>query len=283
MATYMKILVTLIGLITAIPAGAQVDYSHAAGTLISELQKANFSNITATERLLGGVVIEAEQDGKAVLIALAGDDYEVEYVEIFQEPSSTGFFGTEQRPLSADIQNVLSRYRTKLAASNSQDSLPDVKDYLTQSPNQSRTAGFSQSRTITANDNGAVTFRSNETLGLLTNRTYTQESITDTNGNVSQTVTERGSVTSSQVTSTIQMNAGNSFSSDVFTNPEGFRSNIQVNTSNQLPVTQSSRTDIINQISDNATEMFSDSPNSNLFNVTNEMRQIIIQNLSNQN
>lgn len=283
MAKHLKILATLISLITATPMVAQVDYSRASGTLISELQRANFSNITATERLMGGVVIEAEQNGKAVLIALAADGYSVEYVEIFKEPDTKGFFGAEQRPLSADVNNVLSRYRARLSASNGQGTLPDVNDYLGQSPNPGRTAGFSQSRSITANDNGTVTFRRNESLGLLTNRTYVQETATSTNGNVSQSVTERGSVTSSQVTSTIQMNAGNSFTSDVFTDPEGFRSNIQVNTSNQLPTAQSSRSTIINQISDNATDLFSDTPNNNLFNVTNEIRQIINQNLGSQN
>ena len=283
----MKLLNTLIALIcisASTVVFAQETGSRALATLISELERADFTNITATERFLGGIVVEAKQNDKAVLIALSDDSFNVEYVEVFESIDATGFFGLEKRPPGTAIENIISRYNEKLDRMEARKGLSDNNDYLTNTQNHNRTAGFSQSRTLSVQDDrSSVVFRNSESLGVLTNRTYVQENSFSMGEDVSQTITERASITSSQFTSSIQMAPGDGFNSEVFTNQSSYRANIQESTNTQLPKAQSLRSDIINQIAENTSETIVDAPNNNLFNMTNEIRQLINQNLQNQN
>lgn len=278
--TMKPLFLIFLGLTAASHAAAEVSSPQAVKVLISELQEADFTNITATERLLGGVVVEAEQDDGAVLITLAPGTYTVSYVEVFSEASDTGFFGTAQRPVGAQIENLLARYQSRLENLDGAGEIPDITNYVTDSLNHERTAGFSQSKSLTF-DGDTVIIKQSETLGLLNGfTTITQESeITDTNS--TDKTTFQYSMSTSTASQSVQMTGVNGFSSDVFTDTQGFTQSITENNSFQFPDSQSLRSDLIDQIATTNENSFSNTPNSQTLSPA-DIRSLIDQNLQNQ-
>jgi hypothetical protein len=269
-----------LGLTAASHAAAEVSSPQAVKALISELQEADFTNITATERLLGGVVVEAQQNDGAVLITLAPVTYTVSYVEVFSEASDTGFFGTAQRPVGAQIENLLARYQLQLENLGDAGGIPDITNYVTESLSHERTAGFSQNKSLTI-DEDTVIIKQSETLGLLNGfTTFTQESeTTDTNSN--DKTTFRYSMSTSTTTQSVQMSGVDGFSSDVFTDTQRFTQKIKENNSFQRPDSQSLRSNLIEQIATSSENSFSNTSNNQTLSPAN-FRSLIDQNLKNQ-
>jgi hypothetical protein len=269
-----------LGVTAASHATAEVNSPQAVKALISELQEADFTNITATERLLGGVVVEAEQKDGAVLITLAPSSYTVSYVEVFSQASDNGFFGTANRPVGTQIENLLARYQSRLENLNDAGEISGITNYVTESLNHERTAGFSQNKSLTV-DEDTVIIKQNETLGLLNGfTTITQESeITDTNS--TDQTTFKYSMSTSTATQSVRMTGVNGFRSDVFTDTQGFTQSITENNSFQLPDSQSLRSDLIDQIATTSENSFSNTPNSQTLSPP-DIRSLIDQNLQNQ-
>lgn len=269
-----------LSLTAASHAAAEVSSPQAVKALISELQEADFTNITATERLLGGVVVEAQQNDGAVLITLAPVTYTVSYVEVFSEASDTGFFGTAQRPVGAQIENLLARYQLQLENLGDAGGIPDITNYVTESLSHERTAGFSQNKALTV-DEDTVIIKQSETLGLLNGfTTFTQASETTDTSRTDKT-TFQHSMSTSTTTQSVQMSGVDGFSSDIFTDTQRFTQTIKENNSFQRPDSPSLRSDLIEQIATSSENSFSNTSNNQTLSPAN-IRSLIDQNLKNQ-
>lgn len=269
-----------LGVTAASHATAEVNSPQAVKALISELQEADFSNITATERLLGGVVVEAEQKDGAILITLAPGTYTVSYVEVFSQASDNGFFGTANRPVGTQIENLLARYQSRLENLGDAGGIPDITNYVTESLSHERTAGFSQNKALTV-DEDTVIIKQSETLGLLNGfTTFTQESETTDTSRTDKT-TFQYSMSTSTTTQSVQMSGVDGFSSDVFTDTQRFTQTIKENNSFQRPDSPSLRSDLIEQIATSSEDSFSNTSNNQTLSPAN-IRSLIDQNLKNQ-
>ena len=274
----MKLL-TIIGIsfLTANHAAAEVNTPQAVKALVSGLEEADFTNITITDRLLEGIVVEAEQEDGAILIALAPVTYTVIYVEAFSESSESGFFGAAQRPITPQIETILENYQLRLDDLDELTKVPDSANYSSDSPKHKKTAGFSQNRSLTI-DGNSVTIKRSETLGLLDGfTTITRESELTGSDSTDKTIYTY-SMDKTTVTQSVQMNDVSGFDSDIFIDTLGFTESILEDNSFQLPNNQSLRSVLIDQIVTTTESNFSNVQSSETPMPAN-IRSLVNQNL----
>lgn len=230
----MKRLFSLIAvnvLLSAMPMQAAVEgpAARALAILIDELQREGFDQITVSPRIFGGYVVEAHNGDEALLVALDPQDFTPQLTELFEADDQSGFFGNVQPPLDQASQAVVARYTTRLATSLDQGPATDVSVFLRGADADPITAGFTQNRSISSNDE-TVVIRQNETLGMLTPVTTTITTSTDqTTGEVDRTsnvIEQRMTFSTEQSSQTVRMTGTDAFNSEIFTAPDSVRNSI---------------------------------------------------------
>lgn len=206
-------------------APAQDAQTRALSLLLDELRAAGYTAISVTARLAGGHVIEAENDGVAVVIAIDGTDYHVTYSEALTG-STGGFFATPQRPPGAGLDTLLETYAARLASAA--PAAPPLAPELLAGPEtpNPRTAAFSQSQSFTPMGDGVV-IRRGETLGLLAPFTTETETLTTVGDSTTHRVEHLTTFSLDQSSSAVTM-GGTGFAQQIFTDPTGFRESLSV-------------------------------------------------------
>lgn len=200
--------------------------TRALAILIAELRKEGFEEVTVTQRIFGGYVIEAESENTALLVSLDADDFSPTLIEAFSKDTQTGFFGTVTRPLDDTAQSIIARYWARLGSAQDPGPNIDLTGFFRDYPSQPITAGFTQDRSITATENSVV-IRQTETLGMLSPITTTTTTSTNNQGSrrASSThgVDQQTTFSTQQSETVIQMTGTSAFNSEIFTSPNSVR------------------------------------------------------------
>lgn len=220
---------TLIACAAATASFANTQRDRAIGLLSSELRNAGYNNISVTQRLKDGYVVEARKGDEALVLALDGTTFRVVNVQTFAAngAAAAGFFGTRATSLSTAGRSALDRYGSQLANATAPATQIDVPKLLASAPTTAGTAGFSQTGSISATGDVAQ-IRRTETLGLLTphvTETATTKGAANTD-NHSHSVDHSASYSRQEVTAVVQIPGGGAFGQQIFSNPEGFRNSL---------------------------------------------------------
>lgn len=225
--------------------------ARALAILIAELKREGFEDVTVTQRIFGGYVIEAESEDAALLVSLDANDFSPQLIESFSLDSQTGFFGTVTRPLDDTAQTVISRYTARLGSARDPGPNIDLTGLFREHPSQPVTAGFTQDRSITATENSVI-IRQTETLGMLSPITTTTITSTDTQGSrqasSTHSVDQRATFSTQHSETVIQMTGTDAFNSEIFTSPNSVRDTITQGISLPPAGTGINQTGLIDQI-----------------------------------
>jgi len=217
-------------------ADAQTARDHAIGLLIDELRNAGYSDVAATQRLMGGYVVEARKGSEALVIALDGFRFFVLDAQAYAAEGNgvAGLFPT-RTSVSETAQEVLDRYSARIAANPERPANAEVAALLREGLSAGYTAGFSQSRTIsTAGDTAVV--RQTETLGMLSPFFSLVETSASSDGKNSHSINQTASYSRNEATGIVSISGGSGFAQQVFSDPQGFRDSISVAPVVQQPV-----------------------------------------------
>jgi len=233
------IFATALACFTAGASFADISRDQAIGLLVSELHTAGYDNVSVTQRLKDGYVVEARKGSEALVLALDGTSFRVVNVQTFAAngEAAAGFFGTKATTLSTAGRSALDRYDGQLTNATATVTPVDVPKLLNTAPTTAGTAGFSQTGSISATGDVAQIRRS-ETLGLLTPHvseisTTKGAENTDYHGH---SVDHRSSYSRQEVTAVIQVPGGGAFGQQIFSDPEGFRNSISAGSATLPPI-----------------------------------------------
>lgn len=217
-------------------ADAQTVRDRAIGLLVGELRNAGYTDVAATQRLMGGYVIEARKGPEALVIALDGSRFLVLDAQAYavQGNGAAGLFPT-RTSVSEAAQTALDRYSAQLSANAEISVIVDVAALLRGGPIPGSTAGFSQVRTISTSGDTAV-IRQTESLGMLSPFVSLVETRVNSDGRDSHSINQTATYSRNQATAVISISGGSGFAQQVFSDPQGFRDSISVAPVLQQPV-----------------------------------------------
>lgn len=210
-------------------AHAQTVRDRAIGLLVNQLRVAGYSHVTATQRLMGGYVVEARKGSEALVIALDGTHFQILDVQAFAagEEGNAGFFATRSPSLSEAGRGALDRYSIHLAAGTGAPAGVNVTALLASAPTTGGTAGFSQTQTITTRGDTA-TVRQTETLGMLSPHVTLTETSVRADGKDSHAINQMAKYSRQEATTVVSISGGSGFAQQVFSDPQGFRNSISL-------------------------------------------------------
>jgi hypothetical protein len=213
--------------------------SRAVAILVDELRQEGFKDVTVSQRIFGGYVIEAESGNAAVLLSLNARDFSPETIETFSKDVQTGFFGTVTRPVDGTVQSIISRYTTRLATAEDAGPNINLTEFLRDTASPPITAGFTQERAINFSENSVV-IRQTETLGILSPVITVTTTSTETQRNERSTTTQnvdhRVTYSTQQSEAVIHLSGTTAFDASLFASPDSIRDTIAQNIVSEVSV-----------------------------------------------